>query len=194
MYGYRTLRPEDHYQSTELGYVGQTRQRLRSRDGQHREVQPFSDIIVGDPFVVAEGVWTDAELDAVEESVIRGGAAVDGRQQRPRYNIEHNRGNPDRITPWVARRQRAARDEARGVPAWVPPAAAVPASRGWWPCRVWQLWVLAWLAGWPGWSWLLHGGGVPGWPAVGVGAAVSAGLLGWGVRRGRPRRRRQRRR
>lgn len=185
VYGYRTLRPEDNYQSVELGYVGQTRQVLRARDGQHREVQPFSDIIVGDPFVLAEGLWTDGELDAAERAAIV--------QLRPRYNIEHNRANPGRIPPWIARRQRAARDAARGVPAWSPPVAA-SAVRSWWPCRVWQLWVLAWLLGWPGWAWLLHGWGVPGWPSVAVGAAVSAGLLGWGVRSGRPRRRRRRRR
>lgn len=183
VYGLRTLRPEDGYTSVEVGYAGQTRQRLRSREVQHREDQPFSDVIVGDAFVIAEGWWTDAELDAAELAAIR--------QTRPRYNIAGNEGNPDRVKPWVARDQRRERDEAAGRPVWQP-RIAVPVGRSWWPCPIWQLWVLAWLPLWWVGFWWLFAAGVS-VPGSTVGAAAGAGLLlGWGVRRGRRRRRRRR--
>lgn len=150
MYGYRTLRPEANYTTIELGYVGQTRQRLRSRDIQHREVQPFADIIVGEPYVIAQGMWTDAELDAAEQAAIL--------RLRPRYNIDHNWGNPNRIQPWVAKQQRQGRDQAAGRVVWHPPQPATAAGRGWvvrtakwvtapvvrWWDRQWP-WIAAWV-------------------------------------------------
>lgn len=185
VYAYDTLRPEGGYTAVEVGYVGQTRNR-RARDAQHREDKPWADIIVGSARVVAQGWWSDDELDAAERAAIG--------QLRPRYNIACNEGNPLRIPPWAAREQRVGRDAARGVPAWTPPMpASVQGSAGWWPCPVWQMWAAAYVPLWVGMWWALRDGGVPVWPAAGV-AAVSAGLLlGWGVRRGRRRPRRRRR-
>lgn len=191
VYGYDTLRPETGYTTVEVGYVGRTRQALRARDGQHREVQPWADIIVGGPYVIAEGWWTDEELAATEVAHIA--------RLRPRYNIEDNRGNPARIPPWGAVAQRQARDAARGAPAWVPPRRQgwlpVPSTASRW--RPWQVKAALW-----GSSWALLAAGlwvqVCRWGAsVGEGAAVaalgSAALHVWGAwLANRPRRRRRR--
>ena len=52
-------------------YVGQTRQRGRAREMQHRDTQPWSDLIVGSPRVLWEGVCTDEQLDDVERQLIQ---------------------------------------------------------------------------------------------------------------------------
>lgn len=213
VYAYLTLNHEDR-SVIEFAYAGQTRQPHRGRDSQHRDSQPWSDLIVGDPIILAEGYWTDRELDGIEQAAITGDwrrfaelAATEIRRRagrpdavpdlsgvravtsvglRPRYNVEHNLDNPDRIPPWTAQEQRRARDEARfGRQVWVPSAplpSVVPA--GWWPPPVWQLWLLAWL---PLWLWL----GV--WlSSLWLGGGLSALLLGWGVWHGRRDRRRRR--
>lgn len=94
-------------------YVGQTRQRGRARENQHRDTQPFSDRIVGSPRVLWEGICTDEELDAIEREFIR--------KLRPRMNWIHNEDNPDQIPKWVQVEQRHERDDAAGVARWVPP-------------------------------------------------------------------------
>ncbi|WP_345509450.1 hypothetical protein [Phytohabitans houttuyneae] len=176
-----------------LGYVGKTRQSLRVREGQHRDEQPWADTIVGSAFVIAKGVWTEAQLDACEQHHIR--------SLRPLYNIDHNGGNPNRIPPWEAVAQRQARE-----PGWTPhQPPAVPYPRyapyaGW----TWRQWRRVLLAG----LWLLLAGGLwwtaadvwHGWDGprnAAVGASVPYGVAGaarlrrWWRRLGRrPRRRR----
>lgn len=103
-----------------LGYVGQTRQALRAREAQHRAEQPWADTIVGPAVVIAEGAWTNGELDAHEVRQIQA--------LRPLYNIDHNRTNPNRILPWDAVAQRQARE-----PGWQPPTkntVRIPRQRG----------------------------------------------------------------
>lgn len=160
VYAYTTLKVDSQgliaagaAAGTEEGYVGQTVQRLSARDDQHRGVtggpdgspakcQPWSDLIVGSVRVVEQGLWTEAELDERERFHIE--------RLKPRYNHEHNGGNPLRVPIYVARRQRDARDAARGVvpQTWAP--ARVPASRWRAVKRVlrsrWSWWTVAWLA------------------------------------------------
>jgi hypothetical protein len=114
VYGFNILDPDTR--EVRVDYVGQTVQRLDERERQHRgqdlstdaAEQPWSDLIVGKPFVIEEGRWTAVELDERERFHIH--------RLRPRYNYEHNLANPDRIPIPVARRQREERDRARGVP------------------------------------------------------------------------------
>lgn len=112
VYGIRTLDPTT-LDRIELGYVGKTRQNLRTRETQHREDQPWEDIIVGSAHVIATGLWSDDDLDLTESWAI--GLLA------PRYNIDKNHNNANRIAPADAIEQRFARDRLRGVPLWMPP-------------------------------------------------------------------------
>lgn len=95
-------------------YVGQTRQRGRGRENQHRDDQPWSDLIVGSPRVLWEGVCTDAELDEMERRFIQDVPV------RPRLNWQLNEDNPQHIPKWVLVEQRHERDDRAGRPRWVP--------------------------------------------------------------------------
>lgn len=95
-------------------YVGKTRQRGRARENQHRDDQPWSDLIVGSSHVLWEGICTEAELDEMERRFIQD---VD---RRPRMNWKLNENNPQQIPKWVQVDQRHARDDAAGRPRWVP--------------------------------------------------------------------------
>ncbi|MFY1686518.1 hypothetical protein [Plantactinospora sp. WMMB782] len=203
-----------------VGYVGQSRQTVKQREGQHRDCQPFSDVIVGGSWTIEEGRWTDAEMDERERYYIRNGVVLTPGQvpQRPVYNYEFNTDNPGRIEIWRAIKHRQRRESG-----WMPPPkdsrvprprraggpqVPVRASRSrlarwwerrrWWVCGLAVLWLAFFAAGLRG-SWLL-------WDAVRVGpAAVTAsapfmavwGSIGylrvrrWWRRVTRPRRRRR---
>ena len=147
-------------------YVGQTRQRGRAREMQHRDTQPWSDLIVGSPRVLWEGVCTDEQLDEMERRFIQ------DVEVRPRLNWKLNEDNPQHIPKWILIEQRHQRDDAEGRPRWVPAeerprqslvewdaAPAVPgrpamrARRRW---RSWQkhllglavAWLFATVGGW----------------------------------------------
>lgn len=100
-------------QVTADDYIGQTRQRGRARENQHRDDKPWSDLIVGSSHVLWEGICTDAELDAIEKQLIV--------ERCPRMNWVHNEHNPNQVPKWVQLEQRHARDDAAGRPRWVPP-------------------------------------------------------------------------
>lgn len=93
-------------------YVGQTRQKGRARESQHRDDKPYEDLIVGSAHVLEQGMWTDEELDEREVYWIR--------RLCPRMNYEHNLDNPDRIEIWRQKEQRWVRDDAAGRARWVP--------------------------------------------------------------------------
>ncbi|GAA0528932.1 hypothetical protein GCM10010172_06940 [Paractinoplanes ferrugineus] len=97
-------------------YVGQSRQKLRARENQHRDTQAFSDLIVGSPRVLWEGWCTDDELDERERQFIQDVPL----EQRPRLNYMLNDDNPRRIEKWRLVEQRHARDDRNGVPRWEP--------------------------------------------------------------------------
>lgn len=145
-------------------YVGKTRQRGRARESQHRDRQPFSDLIVGDSHVLWEGMCTEEELDEWERYFIQ------DVEVRPRLNEVLNEDNPHMISKQVQRAQRWQRDDVEGRPRWVPfdrrqrasllewdqvPASRdlsgvsvrrLPGGRSW---RPWQikagLWSMSWL-------------------------------------------------
>jgi hypothetical protein len=151
-----------------VGYVGQTRQTVKQREEQHRGHQPFGDLIVGGSWVIEEGHWTDAELDARELHYIRRGAVLvpDQPPQRPVYNIVGNMDNPNRVKPWDAVAHRQVRQ-----PGWTPeakvPRQRIPVDYGaasgsrsalsrWWIRRRWPVvgFVALWLALCAGCCWL----------------------------------------
>jgi hypothetical protein len=187
VYGYHVYHPETG--QVVIGYVGQTRW-PDLRDEQHREKQPWADTIVGDIFVIDEGDWDEGELDARELAYINA--------YQPLYNIVGNRRNPHRIKPWVAKRQRHARDRAAGRPLWQPPhpvnvsrrrplrpsrrtePLALPQVRVGWG---WVVPVQVWLVGTAGLGWLTGQ-----WPAsVAATGVVAVGLGGWRAYRRRRR-------
>lgn len=160
----------DHHtgQIVRNDYVGQTRQRGRGRENQHRDDQPWADLIVGSPKVLWEGLCTDGELDKMERQFIQN--PPDG-QARPRLNWQLNEDNPHQIPKWVLVQQRHDRDDREGLPRWVPakqrqresllewgtPAVAsrpYPAVRPAWSSRRKHLtglaiaWAVLTLAGW----------------------------------------------
>lgn len=178
-----------------VGYVGQTVQVLRAREGQHRDDQPWSDLIVGDAYVVEEGWWTCDELTAREMWHIA--------RLRPLYNYTGNLTNPDRIPIFEARRQRQARDRARlaEVATWGPGRRA--AARVAFRWRAWTRRQRAAVAAAAAWVVLAAAGlaaglrvGLSPWVGLWDGAAGASALLlaGWlafpvrGVRRTRRRR------
>lgn len=121
VYGVNILDPATG--QVHVDYVGQTRQQLLSRERQHRDDRPFSDLIVGDAFVIEQGSWTDAELDEREVFHIK--------RLRPRMNHDDNLDNPARIPIWKQRQDRDARDRAKGLTPkpWPAPRFGAPPAR-----------------------------------------------------------------
>jgi hypothetical protein len=107
-----TLMTTDVHKVVKDDYVGQTRQKGRARESQHRDDKPYEDLIVGSAHVLEQGMWTDEELDEREVYWIR--------RLRPRMNYEHNLDNPHRIEIWRQKEQRWVRDDAASRPRWVP--------------------------------------------------------------------------
>lgn len=107
-----------------LGYVGQSRRLAEVRLEEHRACQPWGDLIAH-MVVIAEGMWTDTQLTKVEMHYIQHGVAVAGLpHQRPTYNIDYNRDNPNRVLPWDAATARQQRQ-----PGWTPPQQRIPRQR-----------------------------------------------------------------
>lgn len=173
VYGIITRDPDSGRQL--LGYVGQTRQQLDDRLRQHRESQPWGDLIVK-AFVIDRGTWSDSVLDREEQRHIKQGVSVRGRgPARPLYNIDHNRDFEGRVFPWDAIADRKTRE-----PGWEPPLrkqsrpARTPGRgrRRGRPGRAGWLVSALVLAGWVLWSTTPRLSGV----AWLVNAAVLAGL------------------
>ncbi len=126
VYGFPILDPSDGQVHDD--YIGKTTHPIAVREAEHRglgrnpdDEQPWSDLIVGKPFLIEEGLWTAEELAARERYWIRNYVP-----HRPRYNWLDNEGCPGQIPKWVAREQRAERDRARGlVTRWTVPAGPV---------------------------------------------------------------------
>jgi hypothetical protein len=151
LYRIYVLDPRTNYKTITLGYIGETGRMPFTRFIEHLYEQPFGDTIVGHPEVDPRSFADKATVVAAEEAAVKA--------ERPLYNDEFNRGNPDRITIPEAIRQRQQREAARGNPNWRPgqktqrgaaaPARTVSPSRlgRWWQRRRW--WVaglaVAWL-------------------------------------------------
>jgi hypothetical protein len=223
--------PRTNYQTITLGYLGETGHADPAvRFGEHLEDKPWADTvaafiaagpagpvgaegpagIVLDPAVVAmlNTVYAcKADVYVAEEALTR--------RLRPLYPVEYNLDNPDRIEPWQALAQRAARDAARGIPleqSWVvlyrqrhpePPSGSGAGVRGWTGRVQWKMpRIRLGRAGWlrVGWGtvwailtavlWLLAWKYVPilsGWRLPGVAGAAAGAVLAR-IRQGRRRR------
>jgi hypothetical protein len=191
-----------------LGYVGKSRQESWEREAQHRtgkEEQPWSDLIVGGAFIIARGVWTDAELAAAEERAIRSGVMFDGAVRRPVHNDRYNRDNPDRVPLADAVAQRRERE-----PGWTPtvgrPQQAAGRRSGFALPTVGVLrvlvrslrrvpaWAVVWLVLAVGVAaWTILGVGLPAQDGVIVGGGGASGIVAGGMYVRKPRRRRRRR-
>ncbi len=97
-------------------YVGQSRQKARARENQHRDSQGFSDLIVGSPRTLWEGWCTDEQLDEMERRFIQDVPV----EERPRLNYLLNEDNDRRIPKFTQVEQRHARDARRGDDPWQP--------------------------------------------------------------------------
>jgi hypothetical protein len=100
-----------------LGYVGETVRVPLRRLMEHIESQPWSDTVVR---------WeVDPEVFVGKSAVLKAERAT-VEVELPLYNYEWNQGNPHRVPIPEARRQREARDSARGVqsPSWDRPLVA----------------------------------------------------------------------
>lgn len=188
-------------------YIGQTTQKGRARENQHRDDKPWSDLIVGSPRTLAEGVCTPDQLDGWERSFIKAG--VDG--VRPRLNWIMNEDNPAQIPIPRQVEQRWARDDKAGRPRWVPLDQRTPASLLEWPTprpyapprpakrwKPWQiktgLWSTVWVLLTAGsWAGLAHADLTVSWQTQGLSASLASLLMClWGMA-GAPITRRQRR-
>jgi hypothetical protein len=189
-------------------YVGQTRQRGRARENQHRDDKPWSDLIVGSTHILWEGVCTDTELNDRERYFIR------EVEPRPRMNWKLNEDNPEQIPKWTQLEQRHQRDDRAGRPRWQPPEsrsrqslldwearepARVATARrksitSWWtPNRIKEgIWSASWI-GTGAITWVNLDDVTLWQPRLGVSAAVGLLLVGW-VRAGMPVTKAQRRR
>lgn len=170
LYRFWVLHPETGQRV--LGYIGETARMPFQRLMEHIYQQPWADTIVA--WEVDSTVYpSKAAVLAAERAAILA--------ERPLYNIEGNRGNPDRVPPWTAVEHRQRRE-----PGWQPPVKGVPriprqraprparrparaAARSSWLARWWVrwrvtvcvwvglwlvLWVAVWWAGrdaWSGW-------------------------------------------
>lgn len=186
-----------------VGYIGQSVQTVKQRELQHRAEQPFGDLICGGSWVIEEGLWTQAELDARERHYIKHGAVLvpNTPAQRPVYNDRFNGDNPGRVEKAEAVAHRLARD-----PGWQPGVAVPvqrgrggPVRRGWrWTRRRVQAVALVglWLALFAG-SWWSGWGVWQGWDGPRNAAIAATGFMvtgWWAWWRARPKKRRRRRR
>lgn len=154
LYRIYVLDPRTNYKTIALGYVGETGRMPFTRFIEHLYEQPFGDTIVGHPEV-------DPRVFAGKDAVLAAErAAVEA--EKPLYNDEFNRGNPNRITIPEAIRQRQRREAARGNPNWAPGqksqrTVAAPATTSrlgrWWARRRWRLiglavaWIVLFVGG-----------------------------------------------
>jgi hypothetical protein len=120
LYEIYVLDPRTNYTTITRGYIGETAREPFVRFLEHLYEKDFADTIVGPPRVVA-AFNSKAEVLAAEEAAVR--------TKRPLYNIEYNMDNPQRIPPWTAREQRAARDAARATEGAAPAPAPVASPR-----------------------------------------------------------------
>src|SRR5215207_3167943 len=97
---------------TVLGYIGQTRQALADREAQHRETQPWADLMPGPARIIWQGEPTDAELDTIEVEFIR--------ELKPLYNFDGQEGADHAMPKWQAVEARHARDRRAGREPWEP--------------------------------------------------------------------------
>lgn len=96
-----------------VAYVGQTRRKMAQRLAEHREYQPWGDLIEGEPKIIFEGMISQPELDVLE---LR---AID--DWWPVFNsIGNEIDKGQKISYEEALHQRWARDDAAGRDRFIP--------------------------------------------------------------------------
>lgn len=121
-----------------LGYIGETARMPFVRLMEHIQEKPWADTIIGWEVDDRTFAGKDAVLQAERAAI---------HAEKPLYNIEENLGNGDRIPPWTAKEQRAARDaDRRARRAAVVVGPARPAGVSAWS-RFWGTWLGRWLLG-----------------------------------------------
>ncbi len=117
VYVFVVWNPHDGYATKTVGYVGETGRLPFERLLEHVYSQPWADTIVS--WYVLDEVYPDKRaVLAAEDATIK--------KLLPLYNYEGNLDNPRRIPIPEAKRQRAARDLAKGA---VPRAALTDTTR-----------------------------------------------------------------
>lgn len=160
LYRFTVWDPNTGYTTKRRGYIGETGRMPIERLVEHlRARYPWGDTVVG---------WEVDDRSFADKAAVVAAERVAVQRERPLYNDEWNRGNPDRIGYAEQVRQRHERDAAAGRPLWQPGDRTrrlaragrrrpVAVRRGGWrvPRRVWRavpavvVWVgLAVLAGW----------------------------------------------
>lgn len=102
VYAYDVLDLRHAATSVRVGYVGKSSSHLRFRDAQHRASKDWAWAIVGEIRPVWSGDCGRIRLWFIEVYYIH--------KLKPLFNVEHNKGNGDRVPPWEAKRLYDRRD------------------------------------------------------------------------------------
>ncbi len=114
----------------ERGYIGESQRTPLTRLSEHLGEQGghLGDI-AGQPWAdLYCGQTVDDRVFGCKREVLASEQAAVERE-RPRYNVEWNRGNPARTPPWKAVEERHERDRLLGRPLWQPPRQRAPRAR-----------------------------------------------------------------
>ncbi|MBN1174547.1 MAG: hypothetical protein JXA67_20430 [Micromonosporaceae bacterium] len=95
VYGYRCIDMRQARQEVRWGYVGKTSSKPTYRDAQHRNDKDWSWAIRGSMVLLYDGYCGRISLWFREIYWIW--------KLNPMFNVDWNKMNPDRITPWQAR-------------------------------------------------------------------------------------------
>lgn len=120
LYRIYVLDPRTNYTTKCLGYIGETLRLPIERLMEHIAGKWWADTFVG--CEIDDTIYDGKEAVQAAEK-----AAVEA--ERPLYNDEFNRGNPDRIPIWEQQRQREERDRAKGVATRRPVNIRAPKAR-----------------------------------------------------------------
>jgi hypothetical protein len=102
VYAYDVLDLREQAASVRVGYVGKSSSHLRFRDAQHRASKAWAWAVVGEIRPVWSGDCGRIALWFIEVYYIL--------KLRPLFNVQWNRHNRNRITPWDAKRLYDRRD------------------------------------------------------------------------------------
>lgn len=96
VYAYDVIDLREQAASVQIGYVGKSSSKLCYRDAQHRASKIWAWAITGEIRPVWQGECGRVALWFREVYLIH--------KLKPLFNVEHNKNNPHRITPWEAKR------------------------------------------------------------------------------------------
>ncbi len=115
----------------ERGYIGESQRTPLTRLSEHLGEQGGGHLgdIAGQPWAdLYCGQTVDDRVFGCKREVLAA-EQVAVERERPRYNVEWNRGNPNRTPPWKAVEERHERDRMLGRPLWQPPRPRAPRTQ-----------------------------------------------------------------